>query len=315
MGGPLAKKTAMKTLWIITASCLCAFHPAMGARVSTYPDALKRAGDRGAVLFCYGVGWDHVSEKAYEAFVKSRKLDRAARNSPVLELPVYDTPTPEQKANFDRIMGGKSMPAGIRSVPCLAIVDESGTVRDAVQGAEELADVDKALELLNEKLHRVYQQNKLLSLSERASGNRKLELLVEAENLGAKIPSRFLKGLPPDPPHDKKGNAARLKFDPIAVVAKLQGLTAQEAEEKVREMLELKAYTTEQRQQMYAALTGHIRRSGGSVSDLARLYREMEALAPESMYGAYAKEALRIWGGGAAASRSERRNTIEPGSE
>lgn len=304
----------MKTVWIILA-WMCALPPVMGARVTTYPDALKRAGDRGAVLFCYGPGWDHVSEQAHEAFVKSRKIDRAARNAPVLELPLYDTPTPEQKADFDRIMGGKSVPAGIRSVPCLAIVDESGTVRDAVQGAEEMADVDKALELLAEKMKKVQQQNKLLSLSERASGNRKLELLVEAENMGAKIPARYLKDLPPDPRHDKKGNAARLKFDPIAVVAMLQGLTAEEAEEKVREMLAMKSYTPEQRQQMFAALTGHIRRSGGSVSDLARLYKEMEALAPESMYGAYAKEALRLWGGGTAASRSERRNTIEPGSE
>lgn len=305
----------MKTVWIIMAACLCAWNPAMGARVATYPDALKRAGDKGAVLFCYGAGWDHVSEQAYEAFVKSRKIDRAVRSAPLLELPLYDTPTPEQKANFDRIMGGKNLPGGLRSVPCLAIVDESGTVRDAVQGAEEMADVDKALELLAEKMKKVQQQNKLLALSERASGNRKLELLVEAENLGAKIPARYLKNLPPDPPHDKKGNAARLKFDPIAVVAKLQGLSTQEAEEKVRKMLELKSYTPEQRQQMFAALTGHIRRSGGSPSDLARLYKEMEALDPDSMYGAYAKEALRIWGGGAAASRSQRRNTIEPGSE
>ncbi len=304
----------MKIGWTIVLALWCALPPAMGARVATYADALKRAGDKGAVLFCYGVGWDYWSEQAYDAFVKSRKIDRAARNAPVLEVPLYDTPTPEQKANFDRIMGGKGLPGGIRSVPCIAIVDESGTVRDAVQGAEEMADVDKALELLAEKMHKVQQQNKLLALSERASGNRRLALLVEAEEMGASIPSRYLKDLPPDPAHDKKGYAARLKFNPISVVAMLQGKTAQEAEEKVREMLALTSFTPEQRQQMFAALTGHIRRSGGSPSDLARLYKEMEALAPDSMYGAYAKEALRIWCGGAGGSRSEQRNSIEPGS-
>lgn len=287
---------------------------AMGGHVSTYPDALKKAGDHGAVLFCYGPGWDRVSEQAYEAFIKSRKLDRAVRSAPLLEMALYDSPSPEEKAAFDRMMGGKKMP-GIRSLPCLAIVDENGTVRAAVEGAEQMADVEKALAMLAEKMKLVQKQNKLLKLSERASGNRRLELLAEAADLGPKIPEQYLKDLPPDPPHDKYGYAARLMFDPIAVVATLQGLTLEEAEAKVRAMLQLKAYTTEQRQQMYAALTGHFRRTGGTSADLARLFKEMEELDPNSLYGAYAKEAARIWAGGGGGSSRGNRNAIEPGSQ
>lgn len=303
----------MKIAWTILGCLWCAFPAVLAGHVATYPDALKKAGDHGAVLFCYGPGWDRVSEKAYEAFVKSRKLDRAVRSAPLLEFPLYDTPTPEQKAGFDRILGGKKMP-NIRSVPCLAIVDESGTVRAAVEGAEQMADVDKALATLAEKMQLVQKQNKLLNLSERASGNRRLELLVEAADLGPKIPAQYLKDLPPDPPHDKHGYAARLKFDPIGVMASLQGLPLEEAEAKVRAMLELKAFTTEQRQQMFAALTGHFRRSGGTPADLARLFKEMEELDPNSMYGGYAREGARIWGGGGGASGRGSRNSIEPGS-
>lgn len=304
----------MKFVWTILFGFWCSLPVALAGHVSTYPDALKKAGDHGAVLFCYGPGWDRVSEQAYEAFIKSRKLDRAVRSAPILELPLYDSPTPEEKAGFDRIMGGKKLP-GIRSVPCLAVVDETGTVRAAVEGAEQMADVEKALATLAEKMQLVEKQNKLLKLSERASGNRRLQLLAEAADMGPRIPSQYLKDLPPDPPHDKYGYAARLKFDPIAVVATLQGQTLEEAEAKVRDMLKLKAFTPEQRQQMFAALTGHFRRTGGTAADLARLYKEMEEIDPNSMYGAYAKEAARIWGGGGGASSRGRRNAIEPGSQ
>ncbi|MCC8021722.1 MAG: hypothetical protein LIO63_07105 [Akkermansia sp.] len=303
----------MKRLLAIVLPLLMSLAVLQAGRVSSYPDALRRAGDHGAVLFCYGVGWDQLGDRAYNDFVKSRKIDRIAKGAPVVVIPLYDSPAPDEKKNFDRIMGGRGLPGGIHSTPCLAIVDSDGNVRDVVQGADEMGDVEKALELLEQKLETVYKQNKLLASSLRAHGGRRLRLLSDAFDLGPKIPGKFLKDLPDDPAYDKDGYAAKLKFDPIALVGALQNKGLDEAEAKVRGMLELKSFSKEQRQLMYAALTGHLRRNGADAVRLRKLYEEMAAIDPDSMYGAYAKEAINFWCGGGVPS-SEGRNAIEPGS-
>lgn len=282
-------------------------------RASTYPDALRKAGDHGAVLFCYGAGWDQLSEQAYQDYIKSHKIDRAARAATVVPIPLYDNPTADEKKNFDRIMGGKSLPGGIRTVPSMVIVDENGSFRASVEGADVMAEPEKALKELAQKLKNIREQNKLLGLSERAKGERRLRLLSDAFDLGPTIPAKYLKDLPPDPKHDKNGYSAKLRFDPIALVASLQGKPLPEAEAKVRGMMELKSFTPQQRQLMYAALAGHFRRSGGTSAQLKQLYEEMQAVDPNSMYGAYAKEAIRLWCGGLGAS-SGGKNSIEPGS-
>lgn len=282
-------------------------------RASTYPDALRKAGDHGAVLFCYGAGWDQLSEQAYQDYIKSHKIDRAARAAVVVPIPLYDNPTADEKKNFDRIMGGKSLPGGIRTVPSMVIVDENGSFRASVEGADVMAESEKALEELAQKLKNIREQNKLLGLSERAKGERRLRLLSDAFDLGPTIPAKYLKDLPPDPKHDKNGYSAKLRFDPIALVASLQGKPLPEAEAKVRGMMEMKSFTPQQRQLMYAALAGHFRRSGGTSAQLKQLYEEMHAADPNSMYGAYAKEAIRLWCGGLGVS-SGGKNSIEPGS-
>ncbi len=282
-------------------------------RASTYPDALRKAGDNGAVLFCYGVGWDELSDKAYQDYIKSHKIDRAARAAVVLPIPLYDNPTADEKKNFDRVMGGKSLPGGIRTVPSMVIVDENGNFRASVEGSDVMGEPEKALDELAQKLKNIREQNKLLGLSERAKGERKLRLLSDAFDLGPTIPDKYLKDLPPDPKHDKNGYSAKLRFDPIALVASLQGKSLQDAEAQVRGMMELKSFTPKQRQLMYAALAGHFRRSGGTSAQLKQLYEEMHAVDPDSMYGAYAKEAMRLWCGGLGTT-SGGKNSIEPGS-
>lgn len=68
-----------------------------------------------------------------------------------------------------------------------------------------------------------------------------------------------------------------------------------EVEGHIRGLLAQPGYSLTQRQEMLAALAGHIRRNKGSVDKLRALYTEMRDLDPDSMYGAYAKGALNMW--------------------
>lgn len=286
-----------KSSFLFALAALAAVLPAGALTVRSYPDALAKAGHKPIVLFCYGANYDEVSQKAYDVFIKQHKLQPALRSCVFVEVPIYQMPDDRQKKEMERIIGKRGLPGGIFSYPSLAVVDDGGNLRGIVQRADEMKDVDSAVSALTKLLEAYDRQEDLIIKAEKASGTRKAKLLMEASDVRGV-------NLPPDAGEggrrnkamkDNVGLEARKKFDPIVIMERTFNLPPTEVEGHIRSLLAQPGFSLTQRQEMLAALAGHIRRNGGSVDKLRALYTQMRDLDPDSMYGAYAKGALAMW--------------------
>ncbi len=274
---------------LLLASCLL---PAAAATARSYGEALRKAGDKDPiVIFCYGANYDATSEACYDEFVKKRKIMGAARNSVFLEMPIYQMPDEKQKKEMDRALGGKRLPGGIWSYPCLAVVDGRGNLRGIVQSAEEMKDAETAGAALAKILKAFDEQQGLLNKAAKATGSRQSKLLVEASDIDLRLPRQL-----PRAGKDTEGVNERFNFDPIAVMTNLQPMTAEAANAYIRNMMANGSYTRRQRQEMMMAYAGHMRRLKASPERLRALYTEMRNIDPTSMYAAYAEGAVRLWG-------------------
>lgn len=274
----------------------------------SYEAALNKAGRKPVVLFCYGANYDKVSERAYESFIRQRGINRAVRGAELVVVPIFQAPDEKQKKEYAKVMGNKKLPAGIWSYPCLAVVDAGGNLRGVVQSAEEMKSAETASVALIALLEQFDEQEKILRRAERATGNRRVALIAEAADIDLKLPPSALKpdarterrqkrrhsrdeadGTEGDPGGD------RFNFDPLALVEKIEPMSMVEAHNYVRSLEASGSYSRRQRQEMLAALTGHIRRNKGSKTLLRALYTEMRNIDPDNIYGAYAEGAIELW--------------------
>ncbi len=266
----------------------------------TYPDALAKAGKHPIVIFIYGANYDKVSERTYEAFVKKNKIMPYIRQATFLEMPLYQMPSDRERKDMEKRMGNKRLPGGIRSYPCLAVVDSAGNLRGIVQKPEEMKDPETALAALKTLLDNYYAQEKILDRARKAKGEKRADLLLAASDIDLRLPSGLLSN------EDKKnldggsGLGNRVDFDPLSVVETLQTKSFAEANAHIRQMMASGGYSKLQRQMIMAAYAGHLRRGGeerkpASKEWLRALYTEMRNIDPDSTYGAYAEGALVIW--------------------
>ncbi len=267
--------------FLLILSVLLTLLPLQAATARSYDDALRKAsGGKPIVLFCYGANYDKVSEQAYDTFIRKRGIANATRQCVFLEVPVYQMPNEKEKKEWQKVMGKNSLPAGIWSYPCLAVVDGSGSLRGVVQGAEEMKNPETASAALNKLLLAFDDQEKILKKAVRASGSKRMGLLAQAADEQATLPSSINGGTP---------------FDPVTVVEALQPMTHEEANNYVRQLIASGYYSRRQRQEIMAAYAGHIRRNGGSANRLRAIYTEMRNIDPSSIYGAYAEGAIALW--------------------
>ncbi len=274
------------------------------ATVRTFDDALKKAGKKKPiVVFCYGVNYDKLSDKAYEMYVRRRdkNITRVVGGEIFLVIPVYQLPNEKEKREFEKVMGKRGLPGGIWSVPSFAVMDGGGNIRGAVRDREQMEDPAKAAEALDKLLKDFDKQQKLIEDAERASGEaRKERLTREALSYGdLKVPGRSL-------------------FDPSqnGIVEKLQIMSIPAANNFIRSTLNNGVYSRIERQMVMAAYAGHVRRQKGPTYLLRAIYTEMRNIDPTSIYGAYAEGALELWvvpnekeatsGGGKAASEKDK---------
>ena len=286
---------------LAAALLLAALPPAaFGAEARSLPEALNKAGRSPVVVFIYGANYDKVSMKAYEEFVGRRKLSPALHRCVFLTMPVYQLPNEKQEAEMKRMMGDKQLPSGIWSYPCLAVLDAENNLRGIVQKPEEMKTPEAAIAALKPILEDFRDQQKLLAKADRAAGARKAQLLFKAAEIDLPLPESDLKDAreskdPKAAKRDKVGFANRVKFDPLAVVEKIQTMDFETANAYIRSEMVHSCYSRLQRQMMMAALAGHLRRNGASKARLRALYTEMRNIAPQSLYGAYADGAIALW--------------------
>ncbi len=248
----------------------------------SYSEALKKAGDnKPVILFCYGANFDQVGKATFDAIMrnKDRAFMRMLNKEIYVIVPIYQTPTEKEKAEFNRVMGKHGLPGGIWSYPCFAIVDGQGNFRGAVQSATEMENPQTVQEALTKLLDDFYKQQKLLAQASRTSGVNKERLVREAFSVTSIKP----------PGHET--------FDPAnnGMVQKLQLMSIAEANRYIRGTLAEKSYTPIERQMIMAAYAGHLRRNNAPLELLRAVYTEMRNIDPTSSYGAYAEGALEIW--------------------
>ena len=248
----------------------------------SYSEALKKAGDnKPVILFCYGANFDQVGKATFDAIMrnKDRAIMRMLNKEIYVIVPIYQTPTEKEKAEFNRVMGKHGLPGGIWSYPCFAIVDGQGNFRGAVQSATEMENPQTVQEALTKLLDDFYKQQKLLAQASRTSGVNKERLVREAFSVTSIKP----------PGHET--------FDPAnnGMVQKLQLMSIAEANRYIRGTLAEKSYTPIERQMIMAAYAGHLRRNNAPLELLRAVYTEMRNIDPTSSYGAYAEGALEIW--------------------
>lgn len=286
-----------KRSFLLSLACAAAgVLPVSAAVMHSYPDALSKAGHKPIVLYCYGANYDQVSQKSYDELIKHHKLQPALRNCIFVEVPIYQLPDEKQKREMEKIIGKNGLPGGIFSYPSLAVVDDGGHLRGIVQRAEEMKDAESACAALTKLLQAYDKQEDLIVKAEKAGGTRKAKLLMEASEVrGINLPPDAGEGGKRKAMKDSVGIHDRQNFDPITVMERTFSMDPGQVEGYIRGLLNKPGYSLSQRQEMLAALAGHIRRNGGSPDKLRALYTEMRELDPDSMYGAYAQGALDLW--------------------
>ena len=262
-------------------------------QAAEYQKALSKATERKpVVLFCYGANYDKVSMEKYELFVKKRKIMKYTRGAVFLDVPVYQLPNEKERREYKKVMGDAGLPGGIWSYPCLAVVDGSGNLRGIVQGAEQMKDPETAGAALELILESYTEQEKLLKKARGASGKRQISALAEAADMpDVRMPSNPLgqgasTGL---------GNLSTNATGMLEVGQKMQTMSLAEAAKYMRSLIANGYYSRRQRQEILAAYSGHVRRNGGSAARLRAIYTEMRNIDPNSIYGAYAEGAIKLW--------------------
>lgn len=274
--------------------------PLQAAIARTYPDALAKTGKHPIVIFIYGANYDKVSERTYDAFVKKNKIMPYLRQATFLEMPLYQMPSDRERKDMEKRLGNKRLPGGIRSYPCLAVVDAAGNLRGVVQKPEEMKDPEVALAALRVLLDNFYAQEKILDKARKAKGEKRADLLLAASDIDLRLPGGLLNDEDKRNLDGGSGLGNRVDFDPLSVVEALQTKSYAEANAHVRQMMASGGYSKLQRQMIMAAYAGHLRRGGegrppASKEWLRALYTEMRNIDPDSTYGAYAEGALVIW--------------------
>lgn len=288
----------MKNLiFLLSLLCMVA-QPLLGINARSYDDALKRGKNRPIVFFCYGANIDRANERAYDEFIKKRKLQSFVRDCVFLQVPVYQLPDDKQKKEIEKIMGkGRgNMPGGIRSLPCLLLLDGDGNLRGSVQDHEEMKDPETAGKRLRELLDLYDEQEKLVKKALKAGSGRQAKLLAQALDVQLELPSsRYMSGGQLNLKKDKIGLSERFKHDPLKLVQILQDMSQTQANAFIRNMVANGCYSRRQRQELMAALSGHARRNNESPNRLRALYYEMRNIDPKSIYARYAEGAIEIW--------------------
>lgn len=286
-----------KTLFILMSLFCLVAQPLLAINARSYDDALKKGKNRPVVFFCYGANIDRANERAFDEFIKQRKLMPFVRDCVFLQVPIYQLPDEKEKKEVARIMGkDRGMPSGIRSLPCLLLLDGDGNLRGSVQDHVDMKDPETAGKKLRELLDLYDEQEKLLKKAMKAGSGRQAKLLAQALDVQLDVPSsRYMNDGALNLKKDKIGLSERFKHDPLKLVQLLQDMSQTQASAFIRNMVANGCYSRRQRQELIAALTGHARRNNESPNRLRALYYEMRNIDPKSIYARYAEGAIDLW--------------------
>jgi len=270
--------------------------PSYAGRAISIQRALKSRSSRPIVLFCYPANFNKASEKLYKSLFRDRKVTRVLGKTTYIEIPIYQTPNKKELRKYTKIVGKTGIPGGIRGLPCFIILDSDGSHLETIDDSAILNDV-KAINLEIKKILDIYEKQKiLLKKSIRAKAKLKTSLIGEAIDMGLPVSAKSMSaGAAADREYNKVVKNSRFSYVAAKEVAKLDKYSPQDACNRIRKIIIVSNYSNYQRQEILITLAGHIRRKGASKNILRALYYDIRNIDPDSMYGSYADEAIRLW--------------------
>ncbi len=287
---------------------LCACVAFAGAEKKNYEQALKSGGKDGAVVFVYGPDWEGRGEKLLAELFKNKAVKNACGNAGLVAIPVYQRPNEKQKKEAESAGKGFRATRKVRSYPALILKGADGNDYYTVCGDEILQKPEKVAELMKEKFELYKKQREILKKAEKAQGLALAKIYAEACNVeGIYDPPGADKIIRTHDPNLKEDVCARALFDIFKLITdrthpgeKNDTSNIYSNDAVIARMKELTAgdrYTPQQKQEIYMAATGLLRRNNYDAKTLRKYWAEMVALDPDSIYAKYALNSAEIYTG------------------
>ncbi len=208
-------------------------------RVSSFDEALEKAGPDGIIVYCYGPDWNMRSTRMLRSFWNTPALEEAAANAVLVAVPFYQDPYTNGADKANDIKG--SMPAPRSGIcPSVLMFDKNGRLYASLQGgdglyqnkeqevadfikskkkkmeeikppsSEELEEGKLGLENIKKNLAYLRQQQEYLQKAETATlPNEKAKLITQAAELPINQPEGYVNTLTMTVPMDEDGYVKR----------------------------------------------------------------------------------------------------------
>lgn len=277
------------SLGVLCLASVWSFAPAWGEAVErmALEGAVSKAKSEGRdmLVLVYGPEWDKKGMAFQEGFWKDASLDKVADGYILTEIPYYQNPTEEQKAEREKNKGILNIfPQGF---PALFLVASDGQTLGVLYGEQLTKDPKKAASLLKEKIEARARQKELLTKAESASGVEKAKLLGQTADLGLERPNEVLPKIKEADPEDALNYVKRFELNTWAVIGKInETKDLAEAKALAKTYTDQEGYTPLQKQEIWASIIGRMRREDATnKDDLRKACLAMKQLDPKSMYG------------------------------
>lgn len=297
----------MKHLFLTLLAC-AAFAGTLfaGAERKTYEQAIKGEPNDGIVVFLYGPDWEKEGPKMLKKMWSNPKIKNACGGANLVAIPIYQRPNEKEKKTADEKSKGFRRTKNVRSIPALVLQDYSGRDYYVIAGDELFQPTEKVAALMKEKFELYKQQRKFLRQMEKAKGKAKAKACAQAATIDGILPPReHVKIIKENDPKLEEPLCARAVFNIYELIVDQTTpdksnpgkkiLSIDETLEKLKQLTGGETYTPRQKQEVYAACVGHLRRQGYDLAKVKKLYKEMAALDPDSIWADYAKNASKMW--------------------
>lgn len=294
--------------WFVSGllACVCAGTLFAGPERKTYDQAIKGNPNDGIVVFLYGPDWEKQSAKLLETHWKNSKIKNACGGANLVAIPLYQRPNEKEKKEAAEKSKGFRRGNRVRSIPAIILQTAEGEDYYVICGDELNRPAEKVADLMKIKFELYKKRRTIMKQAERAKGKAKARVYGEAAAIeGIFPPKDTVKIIQENDPKLEEPLSARAVFDVYKLMVDATTpdnknpnkkiFTVDEALAQCQKLMAGDTYTAEQKQEILAATAGYLRRKGYDRNKVRKMYEEMLALDPDSIWGAYAKSAIEEW--------------------
>ncbi len=293
-------------------------------RVSSYSEALDKAGDDGIIAYCYGPDWNKRSVRMLKSFWENAATEQAAGDAVMVAIPYYQDNNAEGADEAATVRGGLAWPpSGV--CPAVLMMDKNGTVYANLFGMDDFGDEQGAqgAQKIAEKLAEFRRQRELLAKAQTAHGAEKAKLLSEVADLSIKAPKGILEEIQLADPEDKTGAVRRTKHDAFYGFMYDQMQTKDGFLKKgfvpdmsvltpaCLDVAEDEAYRNYDRQAAYALLIGRARDAGIPTNQLRGYITKCGKIDSTTVFGRLCSDLAEKWAGKGASSSAKKKTAAE----